>query len=156
MFHIYSDSTVHSIQDYRQVDSVMIQHLNRNQIYPVSDSIFSTFHCFAIRTSPIRAIYLTVDTPEELESWITLLKIFAQPNISGHISGGDTDMDSFMYRLERTLYVRVYEGKNVSVGSRESSSELYCELSVEDELFAKTGMQKKTSSPGWKEDFTLR
>ncbi|GAB5588354.1 hypothetical protein Unana1_03254 [Umbelopsis nana] len=141
--------------DYRQVDSVTIQNLNRNQIYPVSDSVFSTFHCFAIRTSPIRAIYLTVDSPEELESWITLLKIFAQPNVSGYIRGGDTETDSFMYRLERTLCVRVYEGKNVSVSSRESSSEIYCELSVEDEILAKTGMQKKIACPGWKEDFTI-
>lgn len=133
-----------------------IQNLNRNQIYPVSDSVFSTFHCFAIRTSPIRAIYLTVDSPEELESWITLLKIFAQPNVSGYIRGGDTETDSFMYRLERTLCVRVYEGKNVSVSSRESSSEIYCELSVEDEILAKTGMQKKIACPGWKEDFTIR
>ncbi|KAG2176796.1 hypothetical protein INT44_007460 [Umbelopsis vinacea] len=139
----------------RQVDSVMIQHLNRNQIYLVSDSVFSTFHCFAIRTSPIRAIYLAVENAEELGSWVTLLKIFAQPNVSGCINGADADADSFLYRLERTLYLRVYEGKNISGGSRESSSELYCELSVEDEVLAITGMQKKTSSPGWKEDFSL-
>ncbi|CAO3665374.1 unnamed protein product [Umbelopsis ramanniana] len=141
--------------DCRQVDSVMIQHLNRNQIYLVSDSVFSTFHCFAIRTSPIRAIYLAVENAEELGSWVTLLKIFAQPNVSGCVNGAEADVDSFLYRLERTLYLRVYEGKNISGGSRESSSELYCELSVEDEVLAITGMQRKTSSPVWKEDFSL-
>jgi C2 domain len=134
----------------------MIQHLNRNQIYLVSDSVFSTFHCFAIRTSPIRAIYLAVENAEELGSWVTLLKIFAQPNVSGCVNGAEADVDSFLYRLERTLYLRVYEGKNISGGSRESSSELYCEISVEDEVLAITGMQRKTSSPGWKEDFSLR
>jgi hypothetical protein len=134
----------------------MIQHLNRNQIYLVSDSVFSTFHCFAIRTSPIRAIYLAVENAEELGSWVTLLKIFAQPNVSGCVNGAEADVDSFLYRLERTLYLRVYEGKNISGGSRESSSELYCELSVEDEVLAITGMQRKTSAPAWKEDFNLR
>ena len=117
--------------------SINAKECNSNQISSVHASLFGKLYCFSIRV-PNRTIYFSVDTKIEHDTWLVNLKSLARQEWYGNES----------YRLFRSLFVRIIEGKNLP-----QNSELYCEVSLDNERCGLTGIRPKSATPFWREDF---
>lgn len=173
---------------------ILLSSLSRCSIQRLNPSVLDDEFSLAIypqytssSTSPptLRTVYLSMESRVLFEVWFVLLRAFTVPDLYGpeQVStdpqlghpepGRDTSNISVadMFRVERTLSLRVTEAKLYSSSAQQlegsgSNSHYkssvrrdsipgnyYAEVRLDGEVRAKTAVKAETSNPFWREEF---
>ncbi|KAF2748322.1 hypothetical protein M011DRAFT_457661 [Sporormia fimetaria CBS 119925] len=175
---LYSDT------DVTLVSVVQLSQLSRCAVQRLDPSVLDNDFCIAIypqysttatSVSLLRPIFLSLDSRVLYEVWIVLLRAFTIPQLYGPkpsaMSEDGSVSSSFgtpdMFRMERSLFVRVIEARilppvspklDKSTPQRPSSSlanhgGYYVEVLLDGETRARTMAKSEGHSPFWREEF---
>jgi len=170
---------------------VELSQLSRCAIQHLDKSVLDDEHCIAIfphysalstQLSIFRPVYIALENRLLFEVWFVLLRAFALPDIyrlgppeSGLVSeilDLETDVAGEVFRVEKTLTVRVTEAKlRPKLGSTDTSSfvernerpskneadplmgNYFAELILDGEVRARTPIKTGTKNPYWREEY---
>ncbi|KAL1999919.1 hypothetical protein VTN02DRAFT_3801 [Thermoascus thermophilus] len=173
--------------DVTPVSFVQLSKLSRCAVQQLEPSVLEDEFCIAIYPqyaahtgpeTPMRPIYLSLETRELFEVWFVLLRAFTIPELYGPESAAGDDPSrshstTDMFRIERLLAVRLTEAKlmnskeeEITRGKKQSKtqavpggklivSDYYSEVLLDGEIRAKTAVKYNTATPFWREDFTF-
>jgi hypothetical protein len=175
---LYSDT------DVTLVSVVQLSQLSRCAVQRLDPSVLDNEFCIAIypqytststSLSLLRPIFLSLESRVLYEVWIVLLRAFTIPQLYGPKQPSVNDEGALsptfqdMFRMERSLFVRVIEARlmppinpNVadnSTPTRPSSSAmhnsggLYVEILLDGETRARTIAKSEGNTPFWREEF---
>ncbi|KAI7869002.1 Rho GTPase activation protein [Spinellus fusiger] len=166
-FHLKNKDTSEDLSTQHRHHTVQLGFLQRHKVYTLSDSVYNRPNCFAIFISPLEIIHIKVNTVQERDQWLTVLKVFCIPDIISNIhpspetfenSSGALSFshspESFSHWYGRTLSITIIEGRHLHMNSKDmESSELYCSLMIDNEKRGATGKLRKIATPFWRESF---
>ncbi|KAI9673067.1 MAG: hypothetical protein M1829_004381 [Trizodia sp. TS-e1964] len=180
--------------DVSLVAVIQLSQLSRCAIQKLDQSVLDQEFCIAIypqytsastALSLIRPLYLSMESRVLFEVWLVLLRAFTIPELYGpeqiksdeNLTSSQTLRELFatpttdMFRVERSLYLRIIEAKLKSLGTEnvivEPSSKsrpiniawdasvgnYHSEVLLDGEVRAKTGLKTNTKNPFWREDY---
>ncbi|ORY65384.1 uncharacterized protein BCR38DRAFT_484812 [Pseudomassariella vexata] len=168
-----NDVTVLSVIELSQLSRCAVQQLDKSvldETYCIA--IFPIYSSTSRQLSIFRPVYIALDSRVLFEVWFVLLRAFAVPDLYGIGAGSDqvseitnfeTEFDGQMFRLEKTIEVRLTEAKIRTVnpapeqherygrGDRDAGSGNYfAEVILDGEVRARTTTQP-TNNPFWRE-----
>jgi GTPase-activator protein for Ras-like GTPase len=172
---------------------VELSQLSRCAIQQLDKSVLDDEHCIAIfphysplstQLSIFRPVYIALDTRLLFEVWFVLLRAFALPDIyrldppeTGRVSeilDLEADLPGDIFRVEKTLNVRVTEAKlrpklgsstdngsfvdNRSDRSSKNDNDplignYFAEVILDGEVRARTPIKTGTRNPYWREEY---
>ncbi|KAJ5064978.1 hypothetical protein J3E72DRAFT_235070 [Bipolaris maydis] len=180
---LYSDT------DVTLVSTIQLSQLSRCAVQRLDPSVLDNEFCIAIypqytaasssSLSIVRPIFLSLDSRVLYEVWIVLLRAFTVPQLYGPKSDAITEDGTLsptfgtqdMFRMEKSLFVRVIEAKlippvspkvadnNGTTPIRPSSSATanpggyLVELLLDGETRARTMVKNEGNNPFWREEF---
>ncbi|KAF1972775.1 hypothetical protein BU23DRAFT_158370 [Bimuria novae-zelandiae CBS 107.79] len=180
---LYSDT------DVTLVSVVQLSQLSRCAVQRLDPSVLDNEFCIAIypqytststSLSLLRPIFLSLDSRVLYEVWIVLLRAFTIPQLYGPKQPTMSEMNedgilspSFgtkdMFRMERSLFVRVIEARlmppvspkvsDIQTSQRPGSSHsantggYYVEVLLDGETRARTVAKMEGNTPFWREEF---
>ncbi|RUS26707.1 hypothetical protein BC938DRAFT_484228 [Jimgerdemannia flammicorona] len=146
-----SDGLVHLFdeQDQIHLEPIHLPDLPRSYIHTLSATLHPGRDTFAVRTSLTHVHHLAADSGPDRDSWCSLMKCFAVPEVVG-LSIDPNEKATFAYRYHRTLSVRIVEGRDIVKGS-DAGGGLICEVVVDGDRKVRTGGQRGEGPPFWRE-----
>jgi hypothetical protein len=177
---LYSDT------DVTLVSTVQLSQLSRCAVQRLDPSVLDNDFCIAVypqytasssALSLLRPIFLSLESRVLYEVWIVLLRAFTVPQLYGPkvdtLSEDGTLSPSFgtqdMFRMEKSLYIRVIEARLIPPVSpkvsdtatpiRPTSSATtnpggyLVEVLLDGETRARTMVKNEGTTPFWREDF---
>ncbi|KAK9774437.1 hypothetical protein AB5N19_08892 [Seiridium cardinale] len=172
-----NDVTVLSIIELSQLSRCAVQQLDKSVLdedYCIA--IFPIYASTSKQLSIFRPVYLALDTRVLFEVWFVLLRAFAVPDLYGiepateqamEIASFDKDFDGQMFRVEKTIQVRVTEAKLKRADPRREQNDRHdwhhrserdpltgnylAEVILDGEVRARTTTQTDTNKPFWRE-----
>ncbi|KAK9763463.1 hypothetical protein K7432_009824 [Basidiobolus ranarum] len=128
-------------QDKTVIENIKLRDIHRNHIQMIDESALKKKNCFLLRTKH-RVYFFMAENLTERNEWVGILKTFAKPEVLGY-----SDATHFCYRMDRTFWLRVIDGKNIG------QCDPYCLIEMDGERRAKTSTKSRTNAPFWREDF---
>lgn len=104
-------------------------------IKPLHPSILGQEHCFQV-TSPTSTRYFSCRSADEMDRWVDSLRKAVNPNFDN------------IRRTENSLKIFILEAKGVANKKR-----YFCELLLDNSLFARTSSKQKSEMCFWGEQF---
>jgi hypothetical protein len=175
---LYSDT------DVTLVSVVQLSQLSRCAVQRLDPSVLDNEFCIAIypqytttstSLSLLRPIFLSLESRVLYEVWIVLLRAFTIPQLYGpkqptmNDEGALSPTFQDMFRMERSLFVRVIEARLMppispkvadnQTPNRPSSSAthnnggFYVEILLDGETRARTMAKSEGNTPFWREEF---
>ncbi|KAK5108661.1 hypothetical protein LTR62_008066 [Meristemomyces frigidus] len=185
---------LHSDADNSLISVIELSHLSRCAVQRLDSSVLENDFCLAIypqytasldngQQSFLRPMFLSLENRVLFEVWFVLLRAFTIPQLYGPPDQGNGDADSLtgqemaqasstkdMFRLERSLSVRVVEAKMFPPtanpnpvtsdfsGGRNQASRVeqhgyYAEILLDNETRGKTAVKSEGLAPLWGETF---
>ncbi|ORX78226.1 Rho GTPase activation protein [Basidiobolus meristosporus CBS 931.73] len=140
---IRSNGTLYQFDenDKTVIENIKVKEVQRNHISMIDESALKKKNCFMLKSKQKTHFFMT-DGPNERNEWISILKTFAQPEVLGY-----SEPPYFCYRLDRTFWISVVEGRGLS------QSDPYCYIELDAERKGRTSTKPKTTNPVWVEDF---
>ncbi|KAF2458705.1 hypothetical protein BDY21DRAFT_209939 [Lineolata rhizophorae] len=167
---------------------VQLSQLSRCAVQRLDPSVLDNEFCIAVypqypsgadNVSLLRPIFVSLESRVLYEVWIVLLRAFTIPQLYGPKQALQEDLSSSqsfatvdMFRMERSLYVKVIEAKLLppvsphstepqpTPGSRPVSASAYhrnpgyyIEILLDSETRAKTTPKYEPTTPWWREEF---
>lgn len=173
-----NDVAVLSVIELSQLSRCAIQSLDRsvlNEDFCIA--IFPIYASTSSRLSIFRPVYLALESRVHFEVWFVLLRAFAVPDIYQmdnsstnkilEVSDLETEKSGEVFRVEKTLSVRVTEAKLKArptgfdltapeKGSKADQDPLIgsyvAEVILDGEVRARTSTKTATKNPFWRED----
>ncbi|KAI0019215.1 GTPase [Xylariomycetidae sp. FL0641] len=169
-----NDIAVLSVIELPQLSRCAIQQLDKSVLdeeYCIA--IFPIYASTSTQLSIFRPVYLALDSRVLFEVWFVLLRCFAIPDLylldpaSGQVSDitdFGTEYDGQLFRLEKTIQVRVTEakiGKPTPIpdqyGGHGKERDPYAghylaEVILDGEVRSRTATQTDTKNPFWREN----
>ena len=169
-----NDVTILSIIDLTQLSRCAIQQLDRSVLdEEYCLAIFPIYSSMSNQLSIFRPIYLALDSRVLFEVWFVLLRAFAVPDLFGleaatdqlvEIRESNANLDGQLFRVEKTVQVRVTEAKIRKATPLPESHDRHgkepkdplvgnyvAELILDGEVRARTATQTDTKNPFWHE-----
>lgn len=173
-----SDSTVQSIIPLSQLSRCAIQQLDRSVMEEdFCLAIFPTYASTSTQLSLFRPVFVSMDERVQFEVWFVLLRAFTVPDVYAlndsdefpiiEIMDFDAEPASDMFRVEKTINLRVIEAKLGGPASPQSGSSrdrygrgdqdafvgnYFAEVHLDGEVRARTIMKAATRTPFWRDD----
>ncbi|KAI1876232.1 uncharacterized protein JN550_001728 [Neoarthrinium moseri] len=169
-----NDVTVLSIIELSQLSRCAIQQLDKSVLdedYCIA--IFPTYSSTSRQLSIFRPVYIALDSRVLFEVWFVLLRAFAVPDLYGiesateqavEVTNYDKEFEGQMFRLEKTIQVRVTEAKLRRLDQRFEQHDKHhknerdplignylAEVILDGEVRARTTTQTDTNKPFWRE-----
>jgi hypothetical protein len=170
-----NDVTVLSVIELAQLSRCAVQQLDKSVLdedYCIA--IFPIYASTSRQLTIFRPVYIALDSRVLFEVWFVLLRAFAVPDLYGvdpiteqamEITNFDTGFEGQMFRLEKSIQVRVTEAKLQKLdhhkpehrdrhgkGERDPLTGNYlAEVILDGEVRARTTMQADTNRPFWRE-----
>ncbi|KAK6434309.1 GTPase activating factor [Oleoguttula sp. CCFEE 5521] len=179
---------LHSDSDNSLISVVQLSQLSRCAIQRLDSSVLDNEYCIAIypqytssqtsNASLLRPIFLSLENRVLYEVWFVLLRAFTIPALYGpRPSSDDTDSQNVgdmmgMFRMERSLHIRVVEAKMYPPTSGIAAPEsgfsgghgkgsqvrpeqhgYHVEVLLDDETRGKTAVKYEGLNPLWGETF---
>ncbi|KAK8045128.1 hypothetical protein PG993_005152 [Apiospora rasikravindrae] len=169
-----NDVSVLSIIELSQLSRCAVQQLDKSVLdedYCIA--IFPIYSATSKQLSIFRPVYIALDTRVLFEVWFVLLRAFAVPDLYGleadsqgavEITDFENEFDGQMFRLEKTIQVRVTEAKLKKAVSPPELTErqarqdrdalignYLAEVILDGEVRARTTTQPDTKNPFWRE-----
>lgn len=169
-----NDVSVLSVIELSQLSRCAVQQLDKSVLdedYCIA--IFPIYSATSKQLSIFRPVYIALDSRVLFEVWFVLLRAFAMPDLYGIEASTDhaveiTDLmsnfDGRMFRLEKTVSVRVTEAKIKRAhpppdhhdrhGRHERDplvGNYLAEVILDGEVRARTTVQADTKNPFWRE-----
>jgi hypothetical protein len=177
---LYSDT------DVTLVSVVQLSQLSRCAVQRLDPSVLDNEFCIAIypqytststSLSLLRPIFLSLESRVLYEVWIVLLRAFTIPQLYGPKQATLNEEGALsptfgtqdMFRMERSLFVRVIEARLMppispkvetntptrpgSAATSTSSGGYYVEVLLDGETRARTMAKSEGTSPFWREEF---
>lgn len=177
--------------DAQLIAFVQLSQLSRCSIQQLDGSVLGEEFCIAIypqysalsaNQAPPRPIFLCLESRVLYEVWFVLLRAFTVPELYGpqqtievqassnaQLQDANEDIsDKGMFRVERSLSVRVTEAKLKPTASfspvskrhgkgesDEPIADFYSEILLDGEVRGRTAIKLNTSKPFWREEFTF-
>lgn len=165
--------------------AIPLSQLSRCAVQQLEPSVLDDEYCLAIypqyaaqpMTEPLsRPIFLSLESRVLFEVWFVLLRAFTTPELYGPESALSDDSKgqtstTDMFRIERTLHVRITEAKLTRTADHQPSkgrtqsrtagsdkgpvNDYYTEVLLDGDVRAKTAVKQNTTNPFWREDFTF-
>ncbi|KAF4343329.1 BUD2-GTPase-activating for Bud1p Rsr1p [Fusarium beomiforme] len=176
-----NDVTVLSIIDLSQLSRCAVQQLDRTVLdeeYCIA--IFPIYSSTSTHLSIFRPVYLALDSRVHFEVWLCLLRAFAVPDIYRlddpntsqvvELDDIETEYEGEVFRLEKTISVRVTEAKikarpsgigvtEPTIHERPGRQEpdplignYLAEVILDGEVRARTTTKTGTKNPFWREE----
>ena len=169
-----NDVTILSVIDLTQLSRCAIQQLDRSVLdEEYCLAIFPIYSSMSNQLSIFRPIYLALDSRVLFEVWFVLLRAFAVPDLFGletatdqllEVREADTTFQGQLFRVEKTIQVRVTEAKIRKATPLPDSHERHgkeardpllgnyvAEVILDGEVRARTTTQTDTKNPFWRE-----
>ncbi|KAI0164491.1 Rho GTPase activation protein [Hypoxylon sp. FL1284] len=168
-----SDASVLSIIEVPQLSRCAIQKLDSSVLErEFCIAILPIYSSTSTRLSIFRPVYLAVDTRIPFEAWFALLRVFAVPDLYGLEAPADQvteirdfgdEFDGQIFRLEKTIQIRVTEAKirkaaplpeqyeRHSKNRDPLSGNYLAEVILDGEVRSRTTTQTDTKNPFWRE-----
>lgn len=167
-----NDVSVLSVIELSQLSRCAIQRLDKSVLdeeYCIG--IFPIYASTSKQLSIFRPVFLALDTRVLFEVWFVLLRAFAVPELYGidpttqqamEVTDLENDFDGQMFRLEKTIQVRVTEAK-LGAERKPEQDKYYrndrdptvgnylAEVILDGEVRARTTTQPNTNKPFWRE-----
>ncbi|KAK8084829.1 BUD2-GTPase-activating for Bud1p Rsr1p [Apiospora hydei] len=169
-----NDVSVLSIIELSQLSRCAVQQLDKSVLdedYCIA--IFPIYSATSKQLSIFRPVYIALDTRVLFEVWFVLLRAFAVPDLYGleadsqgavDITDFENEFDGQMFRLEKTIQVRVTEAKlkkavlPPELSERQARQDrdalvgnYLAEVILDGEVRARTTTQPDTKNPFWRE-----
>ncbi|KAF7518671.1 hypothetical protein G7054_g13386 [Neopestalotiopsis clavispora] len=172
-----NDVTVLSVIDLSQLSRCAVQQLDKTVLdedYCIA--IFPIYASTSKQLSIFRPVYLALDTRVLFEVWFVLLRAFAVPDLfaidpatdeATELASLDPNFDGQIFRLEKTIQVRVSEAKLERADQRPEQYDRHhhhhkterdpltgnylAEVILDGEVRARTTTQTDTKTPFWRE-----
>ncbi|KAI1389541.1 Rho GTPase activation protein [Hypoxylon trugodes] len=168
-----NDVAVLSIIELSQLSRCAIQQLDRSVLdeeYCIA--IFPLYSTSSKQLSIFRPVYLALDSRVLFEVWFVLLRAFAVPDLYGlegatdqvtEIREFDKEFDGQLFRLEKTIHLRVTEAKIRKTAMPSDLHERHskerdplngnylAEVILDGEVRSRTTTQTDTKNPFWRE-----
>jgi hypothetical protein len=168
-----NDVTILSVIDLTQLSRCAVQQLDRSVLdeeYCIA--IFPIYSSTSKQLSIFRPVYLALDSRVLFEVWFVLLGAFAVPDLYGlekatdqvvEVHDLDTDFGGQLFRVEKTIQVRVTEAKirkathfpeNHDRHGKERDplvGNYVAEVILDGEVRSRTTTQTDTKNPFWRE-----
>ncbi|OTB09174.1 hypothetical protein M426DRAFT_51149 [Hypoxylon sp. CI-4A] len=168
-----NDVAVLSIIELSQLSRCAIQQLDRSVLdeeYCIA--IFPIYSSSSRQLSIFRPVYLALDSRVLFEVWFVLLRAFAVPDLYGlergteqvtEIREFDKDFEGQLFRLEKTISIRVTEAKirrQTQVSEHHDrhgkdrdplTGNYLAEVILDGEVRSRTTTQTDTKNPFWRE-----
>ncbi|KAI0170774.1 GTPase-activator protein for ras-like GTPase [Pestalotiopsis sp. NC0098] len=176
-----NDVTVLSVIDLSQLSRCAVQQLDKSVLdeeYCIA--IFPIYSSASKQLSIFRPVYLALDTRVLFEVWFVLLRAFAVPDLFGidpttdeaaELASLEPSFDGQIFRLEKTIQVRVSEAKLERADNRAEQYDRHhhhhhhqhkterdpltgnylAEVILDGEVRARTTTQTDTKTPFWRE-----
>lgn len=169
--------------DVTLVSVVQLSQLSRCAVQRLDPSVLDNEFCIAIypqysttstTLSLLRPIFLSLESRVLYEVWIVLLRAFTIPQLYGPKPSAITEDGSLsssfgtqdMFRMERSLFIRVIEARLLPpisprpenaparpTSSVATSGGFYVEVLLDGETRARTMAKSEGQSPFWREEF---
>ncbi|KAI1165591.1 Rho GTPase activation protein [Nemania serpens] len=168
-----NDVTVLSVIDLSQLSRSAVQKLDRSVLdEDFCIAVFPVYSATSKQLSIFRPVYLALDSRVLFEVWFVLLRAFAVPELYGieastgqitEILDHNTDFDGQLFRIEKSIQVRVTEAKlQQAVAPLErhhshrkerdqSIGNYLAEVVLDGEVRSRTAIQTDTKNPFWRE-----
>ncbi|KAI2467038.1 Rho GTPase activation protein [Annulohypoxylon bovei var. microspora] len=168
-----NDVAVLSIIELSQLSRCAIQQLDRSVLdEEFCIAIFPIYSSASKQLSIFRPVYLALDSRVLFEVWFVLLRAFAVPDLYGleahtdqmiAIQEFDKEFDGQLFRLEKTIQIRVTEAKirkqsptldHYDRHSKERDpliGNYLAEVILDNEVRSRTTTQSDTKNPFWRE-----
>ncbi|TPX12203.1 uncharacterized protein E0L32_007089 [Thyridium curvatum] len=173
-----NDVSVLCVIGLSQLSRCAIQQLDRSVLeeqYCIA--IFPTYASTATQISVFRPVYIALDTRVAFEVWFVLLRAFTIPELYGidpakdeplhEVLDIDTDAPAEMFRIEKSLNLRLTEAKmrsqtmdGANSGERHFKDNdpslvghYLAEVLLDGEVRARTTVKADTKNPFWREDY---
>ncbi|KAI1085287.1 GTPase [Whalleya microplaca] len=168
-----NDTTTLSIIELSQLSRCAVQQLDKSVLdeeYCIA--IFPIYSSTSKQLSIFRPVYLALDSRVLFEVWFVLLRAFAVSDLYGleaateqitEVRESDTDFEGQLFRLEKTIQVRVTEAKlrkpipllehyDRHAKDRDPLVGNYlAEVILDGEVRSRTTTQADTKNPFWRE-----
>ncbi|KAK7991991.1 BUD2-GTPase-activating for Bud1p Rsr1p [Apiospora saccharicola] len=169
-----NDVSVLSIIELSQLSRCAVQQLDKSVLdedYCIA--IFPIYSATSKQLSIFRPVYIALDTRVLFEVWFVLLRAFAVPDLYGlevdsqgavEITDFENEFNGQMFRLEKTIQVRVTEAKlkkavtPPELNERQARQDrdalignYLAEVILDGEVRARTTTQPDTKNPFWRE-----
>ncbi|TFK57085.1 Rho GTPase activation protein [Heliocybe sulcata] len=175
LMNVYVDeTTLHQTVYVHQLNHTDIRHADRSLFYrrdctfPPLTRIVSSGQRWSVLPSN-EPLYLHFPSTETANTWITLLRSYATPEIYGSYF---SPSDGGLYRMWRQVELTVVQGRNLGqsklyenvVGGTETEVEVeaegtdmdvYCEVYINDILSGRTTTKRCPGSTDWHEAFAF-
>jgi len=169
--------------DVTHISVIQLSQLSRSAIQRVDRSVLDEEFCIGLfpqytsnstHISILRPVYISLESRTLFEVWFCLLRSFSISEIYGiqHSNGSakveDSKFSADLFRVEKTLTVRVVEAKirksavkmeELSPGKHPSKTEsdlsvgdYFAEVVLDGEIRARTKTKTDTRNPFWRED----
>ncbi|KAJ7597039.1 GTPase activating protein [Mycena floridula] len=168
LFNIYLDSST-------LYQTLYIHLLNHTDVRQADQSLFFKQNCIGIyclvgqrwssssNNSSAEPVYLQFANADACNTWLTLLRSYAIPEIYGRLFFPE---DGGSYRMWRHVELTVTQGRNLGnpkpLDGAESSSDLdpidldvSCDINLNNVLCGKTTIKKGIGAPEWHENFSF-
>ncbi|KAI0521806.1 hypothetical protein F5B22DRAFT_643394 [Xylaria bambusicola] len=172
-FKLMNDVTVLSVIDLGQLSRSAIQKLDRSVLEEdFCIAVFPSYSATSKQLSIFRPIYLALDSRVLFEVWFVLLRAFTVPELYGiesstgqitEILDHNTDFDGQVFRIEKSIQVKVTEAKLQHTGVPLERNQLnrrerdplighyLAEVILDGEIRSRTTTQADTKNPFWRE-----
>lgn len=172
-----SDGQVLSIISLPQLSRCAIQQLDKSVLdEEFCIAIFPTYASTSTQLSLFRPVFLSMDHRVLFEVWFVLLRAFTVPEIYAlegedqeqvlEVLDFDAEPSSDMFRIEKTINLRVIEAKiggptspNIASRDRHGRNEqdssvgnYFAEVMMDGEIRARTITKPATRTPFWRDD----
>jgi hypothetical protein len=167
--------------DVSVLSVIELSQLSRSAVQRLDKSVLDEEYCIGIfpiyastskQLSIFRPVFLALDTRVLFEVWFVLLRAFAVPELYGidpstqqavEITDFENDFHGQMFRLEKTVQVRVTEAKLGPPEKKVDQERYYrndrdptignylAEVILDGEVRARTTTQADTNKPFWRE-----
>ncbi|KAI0012293.1 GTPase [Xylariaceae sp. FL0662B] len=168
-----NDTSTLSIIELSQLSRCAVQQLDKSVLdeeYCIA--IFPIYSSTSKQLSIFRPVYLALDTRVLFEVWFVLLRAFAVPDLYGleadtgnvtEVRDLETEFEGQLFRLEKTIQVRVTEAKlrkPISLPEHHDRhakdrdplvGNYLAEVILDGEIRSRTTTQTDTKNPFWRE-----
>jgi GTPase-activator protein for Ras-like GTPase/C2 domain len=161
--------------DVSVLSAIQLSQLSRCAVQKLDRSVLDEDYCIAIypqytatstSISLIHPVFLCMENRVLFEVWLVLLRAFTIPQLygpaqsspvfdpssSGVLRGLFGTSTTNMFRVEKTLKLRIVEAKLPQLGLP-ATGDYFAEVVSDGEIRAKTSVKEKTTNPFWRADF---
>ena len=172
-FKLMNDVTVLSVIDLSQLSRSAIQKLDKSVLEEdFCIAVFPSYSATSKQLSIFRPIYLALEMRVLFEVWFVLLRAFTVPELYGiesstgqitEIQDLDADFDGQLFRIEKSIQVKVTEAKLQQAEGPPERHQSYhrerdpmignylAEVILDGEIRSRTTTQMDTKTPFWRE-----